>query len=125
MVIFIVENDTIMAKCIELAIERQLRDLDPEIYLFSDAIMAVQALDRALPSLILLDVLPNGPNCFTFLNELSTYNDTAQIPIILLSTSDFNHHPLKQYNIFCVLDKDTMRPEDISNAVRGACAYAT
>ena len=65
--IFIVDDDPIMAECLKNA-ARQLADVAPQI--FSDAVSAVQALDSDVPEAILLDILLDGPDGFTLLNEL-------------------------------------------------------
>lgn len=110
--VFILEDDRIMASCISAAVQKAGKNL--EIKHFSDAISAVQSLGDQLPSLILLDVLLDGPDGFTFLNELASYDDTNKIPIIIISSLDLKGQDLSAYNVIAVLDKETMRPADIT-----------
>ena len=109
--IFIIEDDYIMAKCIKNAIQSDAR-------IFSNAIEAIQALDEELPKLIFLDILLTGPDGFTFLNEMISYSDTAKIPIVIVSSLDFDGKDLSVYGVVKVLNKDTMTPDDIKECVR-------
>lgn len=113
--IFIIEDDRIMADCIALS----LQDLG-EIETFGNVFTAIQALDQGLPDLIFLDVLLDGPDGFTLLNELASYSDTALIPVIIVSSLDFSHHDLRHYGVVGYLNKETMLPEEITNQARTA-----
>ncbi len=109
--IFIIEDDIVMAKCIKNAAGEDAR-------IFSNAIEAIQALDTELPKLIFLDILLTGPDGFTFLNEMISYPDTAKIPIVIVSSLDFSGKDLSVYGVVGILNKDTMTPDDIKNYVR-------
>lgn len=113
--IFIIEDDRIMADCIALS----LQDLG-EIETFGNVFTAIQALDQGLPDLIFLDVLLDGPDGFTLLNELASYSDTALIPVIIVSSLDLSHHDLRHYGVVGYLNKETMLPEEITNQARTA-----
>lgn len=115
--IFIIEDERTMAECIALSL-RQLGEVEIEI--FGDVIAAIQALDDALPDLICLDVLLDGPDGFTLLNELSSYSDTAQIPIIIISSLELPAEQLAHYGVVALLDKATMRPAEITAVARAA-----
>lgn len=99
-----------MADCLALAL-RQLDYVEPVI--FGDAIAAIQALDGDLPKLIFLDVLLDGPDGFAFLNELNSYSDTADIPVVIVSSLSLLESDLRHYGVVKVLDKETMQPKDI------------
>ena len=116
--IYIVEDDPIMAECLALAVQQQLQSV--EIATFRDAVAAMNGLGEKLPDLILLDVLLSGPDGFTFLNELMSYQDTAQIPVILVSSLDFSGQDLSHYGVVQVLDKATMTPAAVATAVQTA-----
>ena len=107
--IFIIDDDHEMAECIARAIKPN------EARIFKDAIAAISALDEGeLPSLIFLDILLDGPDGFTFLNELSSYSDTAKIPVVIVSSLDLsNKTSLKNYGVVGVLNKATMTPKEI------------
>lgn len=117
--IYIIEDDSWMAECIARAI-KTLPDTFA-IETFSNAIAAMSALSDCpdtLPDLILLDVLLDGPDGFTLLHELSSYDDTARIPIILVTSLHFNPADLTAYNVQNILYKDQMTPVEIAEAVQ-------
>ena len=104
--IFVIDDDVVMAKLIADATKKETR-------IFSNAIEAINALDDGLPDLIYLDILLTGPDWFTFLNELISYSDTAKIPIVIVSSLDFANRDLSVYGVVGVLNKDSMTPKDI------------
>lgn len=104
--IFVVDDDLTMAKCIADATKKDVR-------IFSNAIEATNALDDEMPDLIYLDILLTGPDGFTFLNELISYSDTAKIPVVIVSSLDFSGKDLSVYGVVGVLNKDTMTPVEI------------
>lgn len=108
--IYIVEDNAIMADCIEKAAKCNCRK-------FSNGIEAMSALEDELPELIFLDILLDGPNGFTFLNELMSYSDTAKIPIVIISSLDFAGKDLSSYGVVGYLNKDTMLPQEIRDYV--------
>ncbi len=119
--IYIIEDDSWMAECVARAIKTL--PSTPAIETFPNAIAAMSALSDcpdALPDLILLDVLLDGPDGFTLLHELSSYDDTARIPIILVTSLRLNLADLAVYNVQNILYKDQMTPVEIAEAVRHA-----
>ena len=105
--IFIIDDDKIMALCIKKATERPVK-------IFANAIEAMNAITAGTtPALIFLDILLDGPDGFTFLNELVSYSDTAKIPIVIVSSLNFEGKDLTNYGVVGVLNKDTMLPKDI------------
>lgn len=114
--IFIIEDDPLMAECVA-------RALSPyNIQIFHDAISATNALSDGLPDLVFLDVLLNGPDGFTFLNEMISYSDTAKIPVIIVTSLRLAELNLAHYGVRTILNKDTMTPADIRNAAETAFA---
>lgn len=114
-----------MAECLARAVRLALDEVN--LVLFRDGVSAMSALDDALPDLIILDVLLSGPDGFTFLNELISYYDTAQIPVIIVSSLDLAEFDLKHYGVVDFLHKEWMTPKTIGIAVvkalgvRGSC----
>ena len=104
--IFVIDDDLLMAKCIANATKKPTR-------IFSNAIEAMNALDEEMPSLIYLDILLTGPDGFTFLNELISYSDTAKIPVVIVSSLDFSDKDLSTYGVVGILSKDSMTPLEI------------
>ena len=119
--VFIVEDDAWMAECVARAV-RTLPS-SPITEIFPDAIAAMSALSGcpdSLPSLIMLDILLDGPDGFTLLHELSSYDDTAKIPIILVTSLHLNLADLSVYNVVDILYKDQMTPAEIAEAAQHA-----
>ena len=106
--IYVIDDDEIMARCIVRACKNE------PARIFSNAIEAMAALgDGDLPKLIFLDVLLDGPDGFTFLNEMVSYTDTAKIPIVIVSSLDFEGKDLREYGVVGVLDKAKMTPREV------------
>ena len=112
--VFIVEDDPTFASCLA----RYCRSEGAEPVIFSDAISAVSALNEPLPSLIFLDILLTGPDGFTFLNETISYEDTAKIPIVIVSSLDFSGQNLDIYGVVATLNKDTLTPKEVKKYVK-------
>ena len=112
--IFVIDDDEIMAECVVRATGREAK-------IFTNAIEAMQALDEGIPKMIFLDILLDGPDGFTFLNEMSSYVDTAKIPVVIISSLDLNDKDLSSYGVVGVLDKAEMVPKDIRRYVERYC----
>lgn len=112
--IFIIDDDVIMAKCVARACEKS----GLKTRIFGDAITAMAALNEDLPEMIFLDILLSGPDGFTFLNELVSYSDTMKIPVVVISSLKFSEKDLRDYGVVGVLDKTTMMPEEIRGYAR-------
>lgn len=94
---------------------------DYELDFAEDGLEAMQKINTRVPKLMILDILMAGPNGFNLLNELISYPELQQIAVILISSvARPEMRELSQFNIVGVLDKATMRPEDIRSLVREA-----
>lgn len=113
--IFIIDDDEIFADCIEKPALKANPHL--EIKRFTNAIEAMNSLTSPLPKLIFLDVLLPGVDGFTFLNELTSYPDTAKIPIILITSLKLPETDLSIYGIKAILNKETMKPSEVAQYV--------
>ena len=110
--IFVIDDDEIMAECVARACKNF------EVKIFSDAINAMNAIsDGQIPEMIFLDIMLTGPDGFTFLNELISYQDTAKIPIVIISSLDLTKIDLKVYGVVGILSKDEMTPQEIESYV--------
>lgn len=109
--IFVVEDDEDMARCITRAAGKQ-------VLCFTNAVEAMQEITEGdLPELIFLDILLDGPDGFTFLNEMVSYPDTAKIPIVIVSSLDFKDEDMGKYGVVGILKKEEMLPKDIKKYV--------
>lgn len=104
--IFVVDDNREMAECIVRATKREAR-------IFGNAYEAMDALSDELPELIFLDILLDGPDGFTFLNELMSYSDTEKVPVVIVTSLDLAGKDLSAYGVVGILNKDTMTPKEI------------
>lgn len=113
--IYIVDDDREFAECIA----KMVRAFSGgEVKIFSNGIEATVALDEELPKMIFLDILLDGPDGFTFLNELMSYSDTEKIPVVIMSSLSLEDQNLRNYGVVRVLDKAEMVPADIEELVK-------
>lgn len=114
---FILEDDPIFARLFSKSLRRAFPD--STVSVFENAIDAINALpdDCTPPSVIILDVLLTGPDGFTFLNEIASYSDLSNIPIIIVSSLNFPMQTLESYNVKKILNKATMTPQDLPAAI--------
>ena len=114
---FILEDDPIFARLFSKSLRRAFPD--STVSTFENAIDAINALpdDCTPPSVIILDVLLTGPDGFTFLNEIASYSDLSNIPIIIVSALNFPMQTLESYNVKKILNKATMTPQDLPAAI--------
>lgn len=114
--VYIIEDEPVFADVLGTIVRGMPGQVDAEI--FDNAVSAIAAVNEQLPDAILLDVLLTGPDGFAFLNELASYQDTAKIPVVLMSSLDLTGQDLSHYGVIAVLDKSTMTPEDIQGALQ-------
>lgn len=109
--IYVIDDDEIMAKCIAKACRT-------EVQIFHNALEAMNQIAMGvLPDLIFLDILLDGPDGFTFMNEMVSYNDTRCVPIVIVSSLDYAKQKLSAYGVVGYLNKDTMTPQEIRQYV--------
>jgi len=114
--VLIVEDDKWQAEQYERVLDRA----GYETTVTLNALDAIEAIDDIHPDIIVLDVLLVGNTAFALLHELQTYSDTGEIPIIMCTNlaSDLSISDLRPYGVRQILDKTTMRPNDIVAAVQ-------
>lgn len=116
--VFIIDDDREFAECIA----RMLKKIaNTEVEIFSNGIEAIAAMGGTLPELIFLDVLLDGPDGFTFLNEIMSYDDTKKIPVVIMSSLKFGKRNLDEYGVVKILDKAEMVPGDIAEVAERYC----
>ena len=113
--ILIIEDNQIMADNFALILKSFF-----DIECINSAEEAMDIINKNLPDIIILDVLLNGQSAFALLNELQSYQDTANIPIIICSNL-VNHLDMKtirHYNVHKVIDKSVITPDILINSCR-------
>ena len=106
--IHIIDDDRLFANCLA----RHLRTYETRI--FTNAIEAIAALNDETPPLIFLDILLDGPDGFTYLNELASYAETAKIPVVIISSLNLPKN-LPDYGVVKILNKSTLTPADLQS----------
>ncbi|MBR1874918.1 response regulator [Candidatus Saccharibacteria bacterium] len=107
--IYVIEDDRDMSELLTNYLKRIA-----EVKKFYNAISAVNNIDEDNPSLILLDILLDGPDGFTFLNEIMSYQKTAKIPIILITSLEIGaKEDLIDYGVVEILNKESTTPDEI------------
>ncbi len=86
------------------------------VKVFHDAYAAMAEMTEEVPEMIFLDILLDGVDGFTFLHELMSYEDTAKVPIIVV-TSLKMEGDLSNYGVRGILNKETMTPREIEEYV--------
>ena len=118
--IFIIEDDPDFAEIYQKHLTRNFPEIPLQI--FYNAIEANAAFselsEEELPSLIILDVLLTGPDGFTLLNELLSYPETSQIPVLLISSLNLGQMSLQAYNVRAILNKETFTPADFVTKIK-------
>lgn len=114
--VLLVEDDPWLAE-LEAGV---LNESGYEVVLSPHAPSAIEAIDRESPDVVILDVLLTGSTAFALLHELQSYADTEKLPIILCTNiaENFKQEELIKYGVRRVIDKTSMRPEDLVAAVR-------
>ena len=110
--IFIIEDDFTFASCLKKYCGKK------ETKIFSNIIDAINEIDENFPDLIFLDILLTGPDGFTLLNELASYPDTSKIPIVIVSSINFEGKDLSIYGVVDTFNKETLTPKEIEKYVK-------
>ncbi len=112
--IFVIDDDRDFAECIARMLKAFCGE---EVAIFGNAIDAISATSEEIPKLIFLDILLDGPDGWTFLNEMISYSDTEKVPVVIMSSLDFTNKDLSSYGVVATLNKAEMTPTDIRGLV--------
>jgi CheY-like chemotaxis protein len=114
--VFIIEDDPWQADQYRLVLEAS----DYIVKIFDNGVAAIEAIDRARPDVIVLDMLLPGTTGLTLMHELQSYRDTGDVPVILCTNlaDQVKLEDVAPYGVERILDKATMQPYDLVTAVR-------
>ena len=112
--ILVVDSDEVFGDCIVETLKKNKFDG----HLSKNAIFAINDISKEVPSLVLIDPILTGPDGFTFLNEMASYADTMNVPVVVVSEKDFSKFDLSEYNVVGMLDKNKLKPKDILEYAR-------
>jgi CheY-like chemotaxis protein len=76
---------------------------------------AIVQLDEFQPDLILLDFQLGARNALVLLNELQSYTDSRNIPVVILATDGrrLDQADFQQYGVLKILDKAEITPQQL------------
>lgn len=88
---------------------------------------AVDLIDVNDYDVIIADVMVEQGLVFDLLHELQSYDDTARIPIVLCTSlaRRINLEDVRQYGVVAILDKATLTPKLLREAVEMAVEEAS
>lgn len=112
--ILVVDSDEVFGECVLGILEKN----GFNGHLSKNAILAINDISEEAPELVFLDPILTGPDGFTFLNEMASYADTMNVPVVIVSEKDFSDFDLSEYNVVGCLDKNKLKPEEILDYVR-------
>lgn len=121
MKVFVIDDDRAWADYYE----RVLRGYELEF--FHDGVAAIARMDEVRPDAVVLDILLVGPTGFAVLNEMRSYPELANVPVVVVSSVEVAELS-DEYGVTAVLDKSKMTPRALREAIDGAvleAAYAT
>jgi len=112
--ILLVEDDTFTARCYQTWLGASRH----KIQHVTDVEKAVEAVDSALPDVILLDMLLPGASGVQLLHVLQSYADLKNVPVIICSNAlPKDMTDLRAYGVRNVLDKTTLTRQQLLGAV--------
>ena len=74
---------------------------------------AMEMIDNWQPDAIALDMLLAGETAVALLNELRSHADLARLPIVVCSSAYVNLEDLRPFGVRALLDKASMRPDEV------------
>lgn len=85
---------------------------------FQDGVAAIDALDlEEPPKLVILDILLTGPTGFAVLNEMRSYPELMNVPVLIVSSVALPNDVASKYGVVAALDKGAMKPDDLLEVV--------
>jgi DNA-binding NtrC family response regulator len=79
--IFIIEPDKIVAKNYAHALQRN----DVAVIMFATASVAIRALEKIIPDMVVMEIALPGHNGFEFLYEMISYSDSQNVKVVINS----------------------------------------
>lgn len=117
--VLLIEDDVWLAELYQNAIEEGGKN---EVSLAISAELALAKLDEKKPNIIVLDLFLPDHNGVELLHEIASYEDLAEIPVIILSTVPEREFILsknrwRHYGVVEYLYKPEAKPEKVANSV--------
>lgn len=92
---------------------------EQELAFFHDGIAAIAAMDfDEPPKLVILDILLTGPTGFAVLNEMRSYPQLMNVPVMIVSSVSLPSEIAEKYGVVAAFDKGSMKPGELIEIVR-------
>lgn len=117
--VVIIEDDTWFAQTVAHILQKS----GWKVSLAKSGSKGIDLIDEVSPDVVLLDMMLPEVAAPALLNELQSYTDLAQLPIVLCTSMDmtqFSPDVLSSYGIRSVIDKSKHKPQDIVEALEYA-----
>lgn len=112
--ILVIDDDEVIGR----SVVRVLKKNGFAVAFSKNAIEAIAKVEEEVPEMVFLEIMLTGPDGFTFLNEMASYIDTMDVPVVIVSERDFSGVDLGDYGVVGFLDKNKMKPSDVMNYAR-------
>lgn len=119
MKILIIDDDKWYNESLAESLRLQ-NEKDLNIKTVSDPEVSINIIDDFSPDVILLDFNLGSKNALVILNELQSYADTREIPVVVLTdgATKLRLEDLRQYNVKAILNKTTTTPKEIHQCLK-------
>ncbi len=102
--VLLVDDDRWLAELYTTQLEQKMYTVSHAMHVYD----ALQMLEDTPIDIIVLDMLLPAVNGIGLLQEIRRYDDWAQLPIIVTTSTDVTHAELAPYGVKHVLHKPTM-----------------
>lgn len=115
--VMVVEDTALLAQ----HFSRQLHSAGYEVAWVRHVYDAIRQIDETRPDVLVVDMLLGGTSAMTLLHELQSHSDLATIPVVLVTqlANELALDEMQVYGVRVILDKTTMHPRDIVDAIEG------
>ncbi len=111
--VLIVEDDAMWVA----VLSRYARGVDAEVRTVVSGGQAMDVIDSWQPDALVVDMLLAGETGMALLNELRSHDDLAKLPVVLCTGVGLKLSDVADFGVVAVLDKSTMKPEDVKSAL--------
>lgn len=84
---------------------------------FHDGVAAIAEMDEEVPDLVILDILLTGPTGFAVLNEMRSYPELMNVPVVIISSVSLQEDIAEKYGVVAALDKGKVTPGELLELV--------
>jgi len=118
--VLVAEDDAFISKVYGLALKKEGFD----VVFVRDGVEALQAIEKKMPDLILLDLVMPNMDGFVFLEKLRSNPATANIKVMILSNlgQESDIESVSQYNVLDYIIKSNTHIKEIVEKIQSILA---